>query len=364
MLTGSALFNLYRNLRFGVGGDGVSVRTLTGNLTLTTREEQLCSYDPGGASRNVTIHADDNQVGMVRAFYNSADADGENLVIKNSAGTTICTVGRGETGIVAYGGSTPAWKILLLTDGTADILSTANSWSAEQTFGAGIALLDSDAITLGTGDDDTLAHDGTQTLWTHATGDWVFDNTDVNDQTIFRLGTDTSATGFEVRNNSDAAIFSVTGDGAVAMGGQFTTAALVTGDFSAPQYLFATITVPNSAAGVNDVLASLIVRQKNANGDVPAGTPQVMILAKATQYAPSALAAPVSTVTFSLATTGSIIASGAGWCLAQCAAGGFACTISDSADETVYFSVVSAEGVSGSPCVVVGSNVDAATWSA
>lgn len=207
MLTGNSFFRLFRKLR--MGGDGVSVRTLTGNLSLTVLEEQLCAYDPGGASRNVTIHVDDNVVGNMRMFYNSADADGENLVIKNSAGTTIVTIGRGETGVVAYGGSSPAWTKLLLTDGTADVFSTANTWSAEQTFGAGIALLDSDNITLGTGDDDTIGHDGTLTTWTHALGDLVIDNTDVDDQIILRVGTDTSATGVEIRNNSDAVMFSV-----------------------------------------------------------------------------------------------------------------------------------------------------------
>lgn len=131
-LTGNSFFRLFRKLR--MGGDGVSVRTLTGALSLTVLEEQLCAYDPGGASRNVTIHVDDNVVGNMRMFYNSADADGENLVIKNSAGTTIMTIGRGETGVCVYGGSTPAWVKMLVTDGTADVFAAANSWGGTQTF--------------------------------------------------------------------------------------------------------------------------------------------------------------------------------------------------------------------------------------
>lgn len=216
-LTGNSFFRLFRKLR--MGGDGVSVRTLTGALSLTVLEEQLCDYDPGGASRNVTIHVDDNVVGNWRAFYNSADADGENLVIKNSAGTTIVTIGRGETGVVAYGGSTPAWKKLLLTDGTADMFSTANTWSAEQTFTAGIALLDSDNITLGTGDDDTIGHNGTLTTWTHGTGNLVIDNTLATGATYMDLGTDTSATEWGVRNNSGSRLLHVTGDGVVNVTG-------------------------------------------------------------------------------------------------------------------------------------------------
>lgn len=216
-LTGNSFFRLFRKLR--AGGDGVSVRTLTGNLSLTVLEEQLCAYDPGGASRNVTIHADDNVVGNWRMFYNSADADGENLVIKNSAAVTIMTVGRGETGVCMYGGGTPAWVKVLLTDGTSDIFGTANSWGAEQTFTAGIALLDSDNITLGTGDDDTIGHDGTLTTWTHATGNLVVDNTAATGATYMDLGTDTSATEWGVRNNSGSRLFHVTADGVATVTG-------------------------------------------------------------------------------------------------------------------------------------------------
>jgi hypothetical protein len=68
-------------------------------------------------------------------------------------------------------------------------------------------------LTFGAGQEDSCIHDGTDTIWTHSKGNWIFDNTDVNDPTAFRLGTDTSATGFEVRNNSDAVIFKVAGDG-------------------------------------------------------------------------------------------------------------------------------------------------------
>ena len=49
------------------------------------------------------------------------------------------------------------------------------------------------------------------TTFTNTIGDLIFDNTDVNDQIVMRLGTDTTATGFEVRNNSDTAAFKVNG---------------------------------------------------------------------------------------------------------------------------------------------------------
>lgn len=68
---------------------------------------------------------------------------------------------------------------------------------------------DNAILVLGTGSDDSVAHDGTLTTWTHTTGDLVFDNTDTNDQIVLRTGTDDINTGVEFRNNSDAAYFQV-----------------------------------------------------------------------------------------------------------------------------------------------------------
>ena len=74
---------------------------------------------------------------------------------------------------------------------------------------------DGSALVLGTGNDDSVSHDGTDTIWTHATGDWIFDSTDVNDPVAFRLGTDTLATAFQIRNNSDAPMWEFLGNGAL-----------------------------------------------------------------------------------------------------------------------------------------------------
>jgi len=53
------------------------------------------------------------------------------------------------------------------------------------------------------------------TTITNSIGDFIIDNTDTNDQIVLRLGDDTSATGFEVRNNSDVVLFQVDSSGAV-----------------------------------------------------------------------------------------------------------------------------------------------------
>lgn len=92
---------------------------------------------------------------------------------------------------------------------------------AESTSAAGVTIdglllkdgflvaTDSQGIKLGTGVDDTISHNGTLTTWTHAMGDLLIDNTDTNDQIILRLGTDTTATGIEFRNDSDVVMWKV-----------------------------------------------------------------------------------------------------------------------------------------------------------
>lgn len=145
--------------------------------------------------------------------------------------------------------------------------------------------------------------------------------------------------------------------GAVAVNSAYVAAVL-------DQLVIATIAVEDVSGGGTDAALTLTLTQ--ADGTALQSARQVMINAGSEQY--NHFAALSSTVTFGTATTGSIVASGNGWALVQTsAAGAFACTASNSADETVYFSVDKASaGVSdiATACDVLGSNSDAATWSA
>lgn len=130
------------------------------------------------------------------------------------------------------------------------------------------------------------------------------------------------------------------------------------------------VTVAVAVAGAvggatDDPSANIQVKRAHDNSTPVATLCEVMIFASPVQYAPRG--APVATVTFSAATVGSIIASGNGWALVLTnATGAFACTISDSADETIYFRAITADAISdlGHRCTVVASNEDAATWAA
>lgn len=100
----------------------------------------------------------------------------------------------------------------------------------------GLLFADNAKLIVGTGSDDTISHNGTNTLWTHTTGDLTIDNTLVTGSTIMLLGTDTTATDFQVQNNSAAALLTVTpgsatGGTVVASGlcAKSDTAAAITG---------------------------------------------------------------------------------------------------------------------------------------
>lgn len=98
----------------------------------------------------------------------------------------------------------PTGTQTLLLDDSGN-LTIAGTFTAGAIAPSSLALTDGEALILGTGSDDTISHDGTDSLWTHTTGNLVIDNTLVTGKTIFRLGTDTTATAIEFRNNSDAA---------------------------------------------------------------------------------------------------------------------------------------------------------------
>ena len=87
---------------------------------------------------------------------------------------------------------------------------------------------DNVALTVGAGTDFSISHDATNTTMTSATGDLIIDNTLATGSTINRLGTDTSATDFQVQNNSASALFTVDGSGAVTTTGVVTTPGITT----------------------------------------------------------------------------------------------------------------------------------------
>ena len=126
----------------------------------------------------------------------------------------------------------------------------------------------------------------------------------------------------------------------------------------------AVIAVADAGSGATG--AALTVDIKDLAGAAKSKVCEGLILASDTQYA--GRDDQNANVTFGTATLGSILASGSGWCVFKTDANGqFACTATNAVDETVYFSVKTAEGgvdALAAGVAVRGCVPDDATWSA
>ncbi len=128
-------------LWFGLGSNA---ETLSGAKTVALTDPQFQILDPGGANRNVTfphVGATGNKrAGMWYLVYNTADAD-ENLVVKDSAASTIATLNRGEFGlfVVDTGGT---WDVAFQSGAYADFGTTGfeTDLIAESTSAAGVTI--------------------------------------------------------------------------------------------------------------------------------------------------------------------------------------------------------------------------------
>lgn len=139
-------------------------------------------------------------------------------------------------------------------------------------------------------------------------------------------------------------------------------AARVTLDL-ADTFIRATVAATGGTGGSAD--GTLTLQANRLDGTTPiASARQIMILAQSVQYSPRDVD---TSVTFSAATQGSIVASGTGWALIETtAAGAFACTVSDADDETVYLSACTPHSGQSdtSKWAHTQSNAASATWTA
>ena len=135
-----------------------------------------------------------------------------------------------------------------------------------------------------------------------------------------------------------------------------------TGELINDRYTLVTV-VATGAAGAND--GTLTGTVKTLDGTAVARAKKIKIVANSTDGSGETLDA---SITFSAATIGSIVTSGAGFAyILSSTAGTFACTLTNSADDSTYVSAMTSDGgvaVAGQGCVVVESVIDSATWTA
>lgn len=100
---GSAGKTFTAQLRLAAGGSSSS--TLSGTATLTGKSSNFLIYDPGGASRTVTLPAVSADRNAWFFISNSASDAGELLNVKNVGGTTILALDKGESGLYCCDGT-------------------------------------------------------------------------------------------------------------------------------------------------------------------------------------------------------------------------------------------------------------------
>lgn len=153
-------------------------------------------------------------------------------------------------------------------------------------------------------------------------------------------------------NSSGTAIFSVSAAGVVTQAG---------GAPVSDEYVKPVITVANATGGATG--AALTLKITRADGSAVTTARQLIIVGSSIQHAPFA---PSSTLTFTSATVGSVEHGGAGYALIETnASGDFACTATNSADETLYFMACQAFSVQDvtKACTVIPGLQDSAAWS-
>lgn len=130
------------------------------------------------------------------------------------------------------------------------------------------------------------------------------------------------------------------------------------------QFVYAVVTVANSAPGVDTVALTMQLYQDAACTVPIASSRFVKVRGSSNQYSET----PNAHAAYSAATVGTIAGSGGGELAAVTnATGAFACTVTNTTDETLYFfGMTQPGGVDDltKACVVIGSNNDAAIWSA
>ena len=137
--TGSSLLRWGRSIVLSqAGANGVVSTTISANATFDETSAVVSLINGGASNYNVSALASCEVVGMIKAFKNTGSTN--NLVLKDSAASTIATLLPGDWAVIVHNGTT--WVSLFSTSYTsalAAILATANTWTALQTFSSGYA---------------------------------------------------------------------------------------------------------------------------------------------------------------------------------------------------------------------------------
>jgi hypothetical protein len=195
------------------------VETSAGTDILQVGLSQITASQNVDATAGLDVNADSVSLTVGAGADWSVSHNGTDTTITSATGDLITDNTSATSDIILRLGTdttATAWQIQ--NDSVSTLFSVLGSGQGDfvgnldVTGGVDIDA-DSVALTIGAGADFSVSHDGTNTTMTSATGDLIVDNTLATGSTINRLGTDTSATDFQVQNDSASALFTVDGSG-------------------------------------------------------------------------------------------------------------------------------------------------------
>lgn len=99
--------NPANGLRLAVGH---RIAALSTDDVLLPQSAQFQALDPDGSNRDVTLPAEEASQGLFFIIKNTANAGGEDLVVKDDAASTVVTLAQNQCSIVACDGS--SWTSL------------------------------------------------------------------------------------------------------------------------------------------------------------------------------------------------------------------------------------------------------------
>jgi hypothetical protein len=186
---------------FTVGSGDLFQIDSSGNVTTTKRVETAAH------ANNVGLNIPTN-AGAPSAVTGTAEGD----IVWDTTGDALY-IYDGSSFSSISGGSSNADTLDSL-DSTQFVRTDASSVITTGT----LKLNDDVLLALGTGVDFWASSDGSDTIFENNNGDLIFDNHDSNSSIITRLGTDTTATSYQLRNNSDAQLITAYATGNVGIG--------------------------------------------------------------------------------------------------------------------------------------------------
>lgn len=134
---------------------------------------------------------------------------------------------------------------------------------------------DNQALTVGVSADLSIVHNGTNTVTTSTTGDYIVDNTNTTGSSIMRLGTDSAFVDFQVQNNSGSYVLKAYGDSRLIAAGDITARGQITNKVN-----YATINVTaNATYTAANIYGGWIKRDTNGSNRTDTTDTAILIIA-------------------------------------------------------------------------------------